>query len=379
MNFEASAPRRSQLVTALLATWLIWGSTFLAIHLAVESIPPLLMMGSRFVAAGLLATLVGLYFAHRTPDKSLPTRRDWGQATIVGIGLVTIGMGVTGWAATRMPTGIAALLVASAPLWVAGIGAVAYRTRLSALAVLGLLVGMAGVGLLVLPTGDASSTGAIDPIAALVLVLANAAWAAASLYSARTPSRHGLLLGCGMQLLTGGVLLMGVGVAVGELGRLDLSAVAPSASLSWVYLVTFGSIIGFLAYGWLLERTSTSVASTHAFVNPLVAVALGAIVLNEQVGERTLLAAAGVVVAVILLLAAERSVPEPALSAIPDAVPPRGLPARTVSLGRPRPGRGWTPTPTPEFAFAARRAARPDRATDGMDALEIDAALDWGT
>jgi drug/metabolite transporter (DMT)-like permease len=365
MDPRTPAPRTSALVAALLATWLIWGSTFIAIHYAVESMPPLLMMGSRFVLAGVVALAVGLVWVRRS-SVAVPRldRAAWSKATLVGIGLVTIGMGATGWAATRLPTGIAALLVASAPLWIAAMSAVQTRRALPALALAGLAIGIAGVAILVAP---GSSGGAIDPVAALVIVASNAAWAAASLFAARTEDRHGLLLTTGMQMLTGGLLLTAGGAAVGELARLDVASITPLALGGWAYLVSFGSLGGFLAYAWLLERASPSIASTHAFVNPLVAVALGAIILGEQVGGRTLVAAVGVVIAVILLMAAERT-PRPAVA--PSV--PRGLPARPRAVRRGQ--RGWAPTPTP--AFAARRVARPLRATDGMDALAIDAAMD---
>jgi hypothetical protein len=258
--------------------------------------------------------------------------------------------------------------------------AAVFGTRPTRAALLGLVVGMAGVGLLVVPGGG---PGGIDPLAAGLLVLSNAGWALASLYSART-SATTVLLGSGMQMVTGGALLLAASAAVGELGRFHPGAVTGEAFGGWVFLVVLGSLGGFLAYGWLLKNVSTTIASTHAFVNPLVAVALGALLLGEHVSGRTLVAGSAVIVAVAILLLGER-----ARVAVPSRVPaPRALAltpvermrrSRRVAARRPLHAatagrqRGFSPAPTPSFA---RRTSRPWQATDGMDALEIDDALD---
>ncbi len=386
------ASRRSLVVTTLLVTWLVWGSSFVAITWALESFPPLLLMATRFVVAGAIATGIGLALARRA-GAAMPSLAAWRDASLIGFGFIAIGMGATGWSATRLPTGIAALLVASAPLWIVALQLVLTRGKSrDAVALGGVAVGIAGVGVLVAPGGGSS----IDAFAAIVLVLANAAWAAASLYSPRAVKPEGLLLGVGMQMLSGGLQLGALALATGEAARLDLGAVAPLALGGWTYLVLAASIGGFLAYGWLLDNVSASTASTHAFVNPLVAVALGVLVLGEQLDSRMLVAGAAVMVAVVLLLVAEARAtarpasattspepvpgldvaPEPAGAALP-AHRPRA--ARPVAIGRPalvrRGGRGpWLPAPTP--AFASRRSARPWQATDGMDALAIDEAFD---
>ncbi len=383
---------RTMLVsTTLLITWLVWGSSFVAISFALESFPPLLLMATRFVLAGALVTAVGLGLARRA-GRPLPSTRAWRDASLVGLGYIAIGMGATSWAATRLPTSIAALLVATAPVWIVLLQLVVTRgASRNAVALTGIAVGMAGICVLVAPgRGDGTT---IDVAAALVLVAANGAWAAASLFAQHAERAGGLLLGVGMQMLSGGVQLGLVALALGEGGQLDPTSITSMALGGWTYLVLACSIGGFLAYGWLLENVSAGTASTHAFVSPLVAVALGVAVLGERVDARMLVAGVAVVIAVVLLLAAEARATTSVRAAAADAVPgidvaPEAEPvagrrrraARAIAIGRPAmPGRtgarrGWSPAPTP--VFASRRAARPVQATDGMDALAIDEALD---
>jgi drug/metabolite transporter (DMT)-like permease len=370
MQFTASS-NRPFIAFALAITWIVWGSTFFAIHVATETIPPFLLMGTRFVVAGSIAFAIALL---RTPRSDWPAPRQWRDASYVGAGLITISMGATGWAATRLDTGIEALLTASGPLFIALL-AMAGGVRPTRAAVLGLAIGLVGVGLLVVPGGGSA---AVDPLGAILLVLSNVGWAAASLYGARTTS-PGILFASGMQMIVGGALLLVASVAVGELRSFDIGAVDRGAVAGWLYLVGLGSLGGFLAYAWLLEHVSTTIASTHAFVNPLVAVGLGTLLLSEPMNGRTALAGAAVVVAVVLLMVGARSAEEviDIEAAALEPQPARGRAARRpVSLA---PGRavgrsgGWSPAPTPAFA---RRTARPWQATDGMDALEIDDAFD---
>jgi drug/metabolite transporter (DMT)-like permease len=324
--------------------------------------------------AGASATAAGVVLARRS-GAALPCRRAWRDSTVIGMGFITVGMGATGWAATRLPTGVASLLVASAPLWIALLQTVrpsgAARSRVG---LGGLLVGLVGVGILVAPGG---SSGGIDLTAALVLVGANAIWAAASMFAPRAVKPAGLVLGVGMQMLTGGLVLLAVALATGEGAGFSLAAVTPRAAEGWAYLVVVAAIGGFLAYNFLLTHVSAGTASTHAFINPLVAVALGAMVLGEQVGGRMLVAGGAVIVAVILLLVGESRTARAGTAAVVSDAHPA---AATGRIARPTPirrsgGVGWSPAPTPAFA-AARRTARPLHVTDGMDALEIDAALD---
>ncbi len=361
----------------------------MAITYALESFPPLLLMATRFIVAGAVATGIGLWLARRA-GQPMPSSRAWRDASLIGFGFIAIGMGATGWAATRLPTGIAALLVATAPLWIVLLQLVVTRgASRNATALLGVAVGVAGVGVLVAPGGGSSG---LDVGAALVLVLANAAWAAASLFAPRAAKPSGLLLGVGMQMLSGGVQLGLIALATGEGARFDAGAITSLAFGGWTYLVLASSIGGFLAYGWLLDNVSAGTASTHAFVNPLVAVGLGVVMLGEQLDGRMLVAGGAVIVAVVLLLAAEaraKVVAPAAVDVLPGIdVAPEPLPvaarrtraaravsiARPLSVGRATIRRGYMPAPTP--AFASRRTARPWQATDGMDALAIDEAFE---
>lgn len=362
-----SAPARSTslLVLALLVTWLVWGSSFLAVQVALVDLPPLLLMGTRFAVAGAVATAIGLLLARRTGG-TMPSALAWRDAAIVGAGWIGIGMGTTGWAGTRLPTGICALLVATAPLWMTAIQVALLRAGApDRMTLAGLGVGIAGVALLLLPAGG-STPEAIDVPAAVALSLSTAAWAGASVFATRAVKPTGLVLSVGMQMLTGGIVLLGAAVVAGEVQRVSIADIGLGAGSAWTYLVLAASLGGFVAYGWLLEHVGTTIAATHAFVNPVVAMALGVALLGEQVQLRTLESAAAVVVAVVLLLVGERRAATPA--AAPTPVRAAGRPPRAV--------RRHVPAFEPRLAMAARRSGRPWHATDGMDALAIDAALD---
>lgn len=373
------SPRPAQLllVAALLVTWLVWGSSFVAISWALEAMPPLLLMATRFVAAGAVAVLAGWLLARRA-GHARPTFAAWRDQAIVGFGFVVVGMGATSWAATRLPSAITALLVATAPLWIVLLQLAASRGRsANVVALAGVAVGTAGVAALVSPGGTQ-----VDALAAGTLVLANAIWAGTTLFATRAARPEGLLLGVGMQMLLGGAMLGVLALAIGEGAAWNVHAIDALAAGSWAYLVLAASLGGFVAYGWLLRHASASLASTHAFVNPLVAVALGALLLGETIDARVLAAGGAVIAAVVLLLLAERRVP--AATSVAAAQPEPARARRAARLAAARAARmplgrgggrrpGWTPAPTPSFA---RRASRPWQATDGMDALAIDAALD---
>ncbi|MEO6867039.1 MAG: EamA family transporter [Gaiellales bacterium] len=375
-------------IFALLVTWLVWGSSFVAIRYALDGLPPLLLMASRYVTAGAIATAIGLVLSKRAGHARL-CWRTWRDAALIGSCFIAIGMGAIGWASTRLPTGIAALLVASAPLWVALLQMAFVRDRGSSrIGLLGLGFGLIGVALLVMPNGSGPS---IDVTAAIVLVAANAAWAGATLFAPKATVPKSLILEVGMQMLLGGVILMAIAFGSGEGARFEASAVTMSVAGSWLYLVLPAAIGTFLCYGWLLRHTSAGTAASHAFINPLVAVALGALLLGEHIGARLVLAGGTIILAVVLLMVGEARVTAAATAAASGAAANRaprvrrprrvrgygsaGRASRALSIRRPmRTGAGWSPAPTP--TFAARRMARPSRATDGMDALAIDEALD---
>jgi drug/metabolite transporter (DMT)-like permease len=381
---QNSTATRTIFVAALLVTWLAWGSSFVAIAVVLESLPPFLLMATRFVVAGSIALAIGAAISRRRGEDLGACARSWRDAAIVGAGFIVVGMGATSWASTRLSTSATALLVATAPLWLVLLELAASRGRsFSALALAGVAAGTVGVALLVAPGGP----GGVDPIAAVVLVAANGIWAAASLYARTARRPASLLVGVGMQMLVGGALLLAVAAAAGELGRLEPGAITAGAGAGWTFLVVAASLGGFVAYGWLLEHTSPATASTHAFVNPLVAVALGAALLGERITGATIGASAAIVAAVVLLMVAQSRVP--AATSVAAAQPARGRVRRSSGRGRfassvaarpPALGRGagrrlgWEPAPTP--SFAARRTPRPHRVTDGMDALAIDEAFE---
>lgn len=292
---------RARLIAAFAAVYLVWGSTYLAIRFAVETLPPLLMAGARFVLAGALV-LAWTRWRERSPA---PSRRDWRTGVISGALLLLGGNGAVAWAEQRVPSGIAALLVAIVPLWMVLIDWLRPGGRRPATAVfVGVALGLAGLVLLVGPDSLRGGAGS-DSFGALVLVLASLSWAAGSLFTKWAPRATTGTIGAGTQMLAGGALLLVAGVAAGEVGRLDLAHASSRSLLGFAYLVTFGSLIGFTAYVYLLAHTTAAKAATYAYVNPVVAVLLGWAIGHEQVTTRTLLAA-GVILAGVAIITVTR-------------------------------------------------------------------------
>jgi drug/metabolite transporter (DMT)-like permease len=261
------------------------------------------MAGARFLVAGAL-----LYGWQRLRGDPAPARVEWRSAAIVGALLLIGGNGAVTWAEQRVPSGIAALLVGSAPLWMALMdGLRPGGQRPTGLAALGILVGFAGIALLVGPAGwggglgQETGPGGIDPAGAAALAFAAFSWAAGSLYSrgARLPASP--LLGTGMEMLAGGAGLAVLGTLSGEWGRLDLAGISTRSLLGLAYLVVFGSLVGFVAYTWLLRNAPTTLVSTYAYVNPLVAIFVGNWLAREPLTGRILLAAAIIVSSVALI------------------------------------------------------------------------------
>jgi drug/metabolite transporter (DMT)-like permease len=306
----AAFARRSPAAVALaLATvYLVWGSTYLAIRVTDRTMPPFLMSSARFLIAG-----VALYaFAAR--GKARPTLQQWAAAGVVGAALLFIGNGGVAWAETRLESGLAALIVAIIPLWVALMDRLFFGRRLSTPAVLGLVVGFAGVALLVRPGGGA------DVVAALALVVSTSAWAAGSLYARGAALPESPLLAASMQMLTASVFLGIAGLASGEVQQVHADSFAAKPVIAWVYLVLVGSLIAFSAYAWLLKNVRISTVSTYAFVNPVVAVALGALFLDEAIGWTMIVAGGAIVVAVVLIVTARTPAAKPLADRAPEPV-----------------------------------------------------------
>jgi drug/metabolite transporter (DMT)-like permease len=301
----AAFARRSPAAIALaLATiYLVWGSTYLAIRVTDRTMPPLLMSSVRFLVAGTALYL----FASR--GRARPTLREWRAAAIVGAALLLVGNGGVAWAETRLHSGFAALIVAMVPLWVAVLDRAVFGRRLSPVAILGLVVGFGGVALLVRPGGG------VDAVAALTLIGTTGAWAAGSLYARGAPLPKSPLLSASMQMLCASVFLAISGLAFGEAGQIHRDSFSTKPVIAWFYLVLVGSLVAFSAYAWLLKNVRISLVSTYAFVNPVVAVALGAAFLGEQITTATLVAGASIVAAVILIVSGRE--PKPRVAAAP--------------------------------------------------------------
>jgi drug/metabolite transporter (DMT)-like permease len=277
---------------ALATVYLVWGSTYLAIRVTDRTMPPLLMSSVRFLIAG------AALYAFASRGRARPTLREWRAAAIVGAALLLIGNGGVAWAETRLESGLAALIVAIIPLWVALMDRAFFGRRLSPVALAGLVVGFAGVALLVRPGGGG------DVLAMLALVGTTAAWAGGSLYARGAKLPESPLLSASMQMLAASLFLGVAGLATGEARGVHADSFSTKPVIAFVYLVLVGSLIAFSAYAWLLKNVRISVVSTYAFVNPVVAVALGTVFLNEKIGWATLAAGAAIVVAVVLIVTA---------------------------------------------------------------------------
>ena len=280
---------------ALLTVYVLWGSTYLAIRVAVMTMPPLLMAGARFTTAGLILLLWRLPIAFR--DGQAPTADHWRRTLVIGAALLLGGNGGVALAETTVPSGLTALIVSTVPLWMMAIDAIFYKRKPTRLALVGLATGFGGVALLVGPTG-----GAVSIVGAVVLVLASLSWAAGSIYSRTAKLPEDSLLSTGMEMLCGGLCLFIAGLAARENSGFHLASVSEASWLAFWWLVFFGGIVGFAAYLWVIRNAPTSLVSTYAYVNPIVAVALGWAILHEQVTTGTLVAGAVIIASVALIV-----------------------------------------------------------------------------
>ena len=286
------------LVVASFATvYVIWGSTYLGIRFAVESIPPFLMAGSRYLVAGLI--LLG--FARRQGGPR-PSRREWRHAAIAGGLMLTIGNGGVTWAEQTIPSGVTALLIALTPMWMVLFDWLRPTgVRPGPLVIVGLVVGFVGVALLArgqrqLGDGAASSWG----IAAIMA--ASIGWALGTVFNRGAQKPASPFLAVAMQMIAGGVLLLGAAVATGEVNQFSPAQMTLQSFGAWLYLMVAGSLIAYTAYIWLLHATSAARVSTTAYVNPLIAVLLGCTIGREPFSQEILMAATLIIVAVALVL-----------------------------------------------------------------------------
>jgi drug/metabolite transporter (DMT)-like permease len=287
---------RAQIVAAFASIYTVWGSTYLAIRYADETIPPFLMAAVRFLVSGVL-----LYAWARYRGAARPTRTHWRNATIAGGLLLLGGNGAVVWAEQFVPSGLTALLVSILPFWLVIIEWVRPpRQTPRAAVIVGLIVGFIGIVVLVGP-GDLGGHGDISVTGAVVLIIGSLSWAMGSFFSRDAALPESGLLTTGMEMLGGGLLLTIVGFGAGELGSFHVAAVSRASALGLLYLITFGSLIGFTSYIWLLDKVSPAQLGTYAYVNPVVAVLLGWAIAGEKLSLRTGVAAAIVICAVALI------------------------------------------------------------------------------
>lgn len=311
-------PSRALIILAFAAVYLLWGSTYLAIRFAIETLPPFLMAGTRFSLAGAIL----FTWALLQGDSIRSSLSQWPKAFAIGALLLLGGNGGVTWAEKHIASGFAALLIASEPLWVVILNWAMSHKRPNWKVLLGVFIGLVGVALLV---GDGLRAGinasSISLIGAAVVLLAAFAWAAGSVYASRYPIKASTSMASGMQMLGGGSLLFLFGLVVGDAQRLNL------ANASWVsigaffYLLVFGSLVGFTAYSWLLRNVAPARAATYAYVNPVVAVLLGWSLVNEPLTLRMLVAAAIIIgsVALITTFGKEHAMPTAAPNAVHDS------------------------------------------------------------
>ena len=296
-----SAPRsaRAAIILAFAAVYIIWGSTYLGIRYAIETLPPFLMAGTRFLTAGAILFAWAMFSGAKLESPlSL-----WRRAFVIGALLLLCGNGGVTWAEKYIPSSLAALLVATEPLWVVLLNWAFGGKRPNWKVLLGVFIGLVGVALLVGASGLANGTqvSPIMLIGAGVVILAGMAWAGGSVYASRNPFKGPTALGSGMQMIAGGGLLLLLSLVTGDFKQLNLAAASWVSLAAFGYLLIFGSLVGFTAYSWLLRNVTPASASTYAYVNPAVAVLLGWLIASEPLTLRMLVAASVIVCSVVLI------------------------------------------------------------------------------
>jgi drug/metabolite transporter (DMT)-like permease len=281
--------------------YVVWGSTYFAIAIGIRTLPPFLMASIRFAIAG--AILIAFDLLRHPEARRWPTRRQLTDSAIVGGLLLGIGNGFVSLGERTVPSGIAAILIAMMPLWFALLGWLYLRQRLPRIVLGAIALGFLGTALLVWPAGEGANR--FDPGGILVLFLAPLGWAHGSIYAANKaklpPSQF---TASGLQMLAGAAVTFVEALVVGEPAQFDPSTVSIESWLAVAYLIVFGSMLAYTAYGWLLRNAPLSLVGTYAYVNPIVAVALGTVLLHEPVSVRTLLAAAIILAAVAIIVSA---------------------------------------------------------------------------
>ena len=287
-------PGRFALLAAFFAIYVVWGSTYLGIRYAVETIPPLIVTGTRHSVAGIF--LLGWAYARGYR----PTLREWRASLWLGILYFVIGHGSLHWAETVVPSGWAALLIASEPIWIAVMAAlISHGERLTGKTILGLLLGIAGVAVLV--GAETASGQRAVVIGSIAILIGTFSWSVGVIYSRTSALPRNALARAGMPEIVGSLILLAVAGFTGEFSQLHIANVASRSALSLLYLITFGSIITFSAYTWLLDHISPTLVSTHTYVNPVIAVLMGWLWAGEVINLRVLEAGLLTLLAVFLI------------------------------------------------------------------------------
>ena len=289
-------PPRWQTLLAFAIIYFVWGSTFLAIRVGVREVPPFLLAGMRFFAAGAV-----LYIWMRLKGTPSPSRREWIAASSIAVLIFVLDYGLLFWAEKRVPSGIAAVMMATIPVYMALAEIVFLRTqRLTLRLAFALLLGIGGVAVLV---GRSSSLGggAIDRSGAIALMISGVSWSVAAILLRKLPLPESKVMSSGAQMLAGGILLVVTALLLGELKGFRVQAVSWNAWLALIYLTVAGSIVAFTAYVWLIHHQSPTKVGTYAYVNPVIAVLIGYFFGGEGLGERTVLGTLLILVSVVVI------------------------------------------------------------------------------
>ncbi|MBW3657478.1 MAG: EamA family transporter [Actinobacteria bacterium] len=298
----ARAPRPVALALALGTVYVVWGSTYLAIKVGIETIPSLLLAAVRFLVAGVALYAVATRVGDRVGDR--PTRAHWREAFVLGAAMLLAGNGFVTVAEERLDSGIAALLVAMVPLWMAVLDRALFGARLSRLAVVGLALGFVGVAVLIDPFGGGQGPAGIHVPSALMILAGSASWAYGSLRARESVMPTRPLVSTAMQMIAAGSMFVVLSVLRGELRGFAWSEVSAASAGALLYLIVAGSLVAFSAYVWLIKNAPAPIVATYAYVNPVIAVGLGALVLDEAVGLRNVVAGAIIVAGVALIIRA---------------------------------------------------------------------------
>lgn len=285
-----------KIIWAFAAVYVLWGSTYLGIRFALETIPPFTMAAVRFIVAGVI-----MYVWSRQKGHAIPSRSNWAWALLVGTLLLAGGNGLLVYAEQTVPSSLAALIITTVPLWMVILDwARPNGRRPRASVVLGLIGGLLGVAFLINPDGG-PHTGTVPLAGGIVLLIASLSWATGSVVARSADLHPAPLMNVATQMITGGMVLLVASIALGEPAQVDVAGLSLRSLLALLYLILFGAIIGYTAYIWLLQTVDIAKVSTYAYVNPVVAVLLGWGLGGEALSNRTLVAAAIIVASVGLI------------------------------------------------------------------------------